>query len=52
MTTVSITGVYRRLVAAGLHFFALASYAAAQTIDVAQRLEGFDAYMAKTLDTC
>jgi CubicO group peptidase (beta-lactamase class C family) len=49
MTTVLITVVYRRLVAAGLLFFALASNAAAQTIDVTQRLEGFDAYMAKTL---
>jgi CubicO group peptidase (beta-lactamase class C family) len=49
MTTVSITVVYRRLVAVGLLFFALASSAAAQAIDVTQRLEGFDAYMAKTL---
>jgi CubicO group peptidase (beta-lactamase class C family) len=49
MATVSITPVYRRLAAAGLLFFALAWSAAAQAIDVTQRLDGFDAYMAKTL---
>ena len=48
MTTVSST--WRRLAAAGLLFFTLAWSAAAQAIDVAQRLDGFDAYMAKTLE--
>jgi CubicO group peptidase (beta-lactamase class C family) len=49
MTTVSITVVRRRLAVAALLFFTLAWSAAAQAIDVTQRLEGFDAYMAKTL---
>ena len=47
--TISITVVYRRLAAAGWLFFALAWSAAGQAIDVTQRLEGLDAYMAKTL---
>jgi CubicO group peptidase (beta-lactamase class C family) len=49
MTTVSFTFVSRRLAPASLLFFALAGSAAAQAINVTQRLEGFDAYMAKTL---
>jgi len=48
MTTVS-TAVVRRLAAASSLFFTLAWSAAAQAIDVTKRLEGFDAYMAKTL---
>ena len=48
MTPVSIA-VCRRLAAVGLLLFTLARSAAAQDINVAQRLEGFDAYMAKTL---
>jgi CubicO group peptidase (beta-lactamase class C family) len=49
MTTFPITILCRRPAAAGLLFFTLAWSAAAQTVDVNQRLEGFDAYMAKTL---
>jgi CubicO group peptidase (beta-lactamase class C family) len=49
MTTFPITVFCRRPSAAGLLFFTLAWSAAAQTVDVNQRLEGFDAYMAKTL---
>ena len=49
MKTVSMTAIRRRLSAAGLLLFTLAWSAAAQGIDVTQRLEGFDAYMAKTL---
>jgi CubicO group peptidase (beta-lactamase class C family) len=49
MTTVSITLVCRRLTAAGLLFFTLAWCATAQGINVTQALDGFDAYMAKTL---
>jgi CubicO group peptidase (beta-lactamase class C family) len=41
--------VCRRLAAAALAFFALAWSAGAQGVDVTKRLEGFDAYMAKTL---
>ena len=41
--------ICRRLAAAGLFLLTLAGSAAAQDINVAQRLEGFDAYMAKTL---
>jgi CubicO group peptidase (beta-lactamase class C family) len=48
MTPISVT-LCRRLGAAGLLFFALAWGAAAEDINVTQRLEGFDAYMAKTL---
>jgi CubicO group peptidase (beta-lactamase class C family) len=49
MAPISITVVCRRLAAAGVLFFALAGSVAAQGIDVAQRIEGFDAYMAKAL---
>jgi CubicO group peptidase (beta-lactamase class C family) len=49
MTNVSITLACRRLAAAGLLFVALAGSAAAQNINVPQALDGFDAYMAKTL---
>ena len=49
MTTISITVVCRRLAAAGLVIFTLAWSAAAQSINVTQALDGFDAYMAKTL---
>jgi CubicO group peptidase (beta-lactamase class C family) len=49
MTPVSITLVCRRLTAAGLLFFTLAWCATAQGINVTQALDGFDAYMAKTL---
>jgi CubicO group peptidase (beta-lactamase class C family) len=48
MTPVSMA-VCRRLATVGLLLFTLARSAAAQDINVAQRLEGFDAYMAKTL---
>jgi len=48
VTPVSIT-LGRRLAAAGLLLFTLTWSAAAQGINVTQRLEGFDAYMAKTL---
>lgn len=48
MIPVSIT-VCRRLAAAGLLLLTFAWSGAAQSINVAQRLEGFDAYMAKTL---
>ena len=49
MTIVSLTVACRRLAAAGLLFFILAWGAAAQSINVTQPLDGFDAYMAKTL---
>jgi len=49
MTEVSITVVCRRLAAGGLLLFTLVWSAAAQNINVTQALEGFDAYMAKTL---
>src|SRR2546421_12313958 len=49
VTTVSITVVRRRLAAAGLVLFTLAWSADAQGINATQALEGFDAYMAKTL---
>ncbi|MBZ5617135.1 MAG: serine hydrolase [Acidobacteriia bacterium] len=49
MTPISNNVVCRRLAAAGLLFFTLDWTAAAQGINVTQRLEGFDAYMAKTL---
>jgi hypothetical protein len=49
MTTFSTNAVYQRTAAAGLLFFALASSGAAQSIDVTQKLDGFDACMAKTL---
>jgi len=47
--TLSTPAMYRRLAAAGLLLFTLAWRAAAQAIDVTQRLDGFDAYMDKTL---
>jgi CubicO group peptidase (beta-lactamase class C family) len=49
MTTIPITSPCRRLLTAGLLLIALAGISTAQTIDVTKRLEGFDAYMAKTL---
>src|SRR5579871_2464134 len=49
MTAVSIIPMRRGLAAAGLFLFALCTITAAQTIDVQHRLDGFDAYMAKTL---
>ena len=49
MATISISVVCRRLAAAGLLFFTLAWSGAGQAIDVTHRLEGLDAYMAKTL---
>jgi CubicO group peptidase (beta-lactamase class C family) len=49
MTVVFFTAVCRRLAAAGLPFFILALGAVAQGINVTQALDGFDAYMAKTL---
>src|ERR1051326_8088737 len=49
MTTISITAIRRRLGAAGLLFAALAWSGAAQNINVTQALDGFDAYMAKTM---
>jgi CubicO group peptidase (beta-lactamase class C family) len=45
----TITLINRRLVASALLFFTLAWTAAAQHVDVTQKLDGFDAYMAKTL---
>jgi CubicO group peptidase (beta-lactamase class C family) len=45
----TITLINRRLVASALLFFTLAWTAAAQPVDVTQKLDGFDAYMAKTL---
>src|SRR5580692_2149137 len=48
MTPVSFA-ICRRLATVGLFLLTLAGSAAAQDINVAQRLEGFDAYMAKTL---
>jgi CubicO group peptidase (beta-lactamase class C family) len=49
MKVVSISATRLRLAAAGLLFFAFGWNAAAQEINVPQRLDGFDAYMAKTL---
>jgi CubicO group peptidase (beta-lactamase class C family) len=49
MTTISVRATSRRLAAASLLFFTLAWSAAPQDINVTQKLEGFDAYMAKTL---
>src|SRR5439155_11041114 len=49
MRTVFIGSVRQRLAAAGLLLFLLVWTASAEVIDVTQRLEGFDAYMAKTL---
>ena len=49
MTTISITVGCRRLAAAGLLICTLAWSAAAQGINATQALEGFDAYMARTL---
>ena len=48
MTTVSVTFVRQCVVAAGL-LVTLARNGAAQAIDAKTRLDGFDAYMAKTL---
>jgi CubicO group peptidase (beta-lactamase class C family) len=47
--TLGPTAVCRRLACTSLLLFALARTAAAQGIDVTQRLQGFDDYMAKTL---
>jgi CubicO group peptidase (beta-lactamase class C family) len=47
--SMTITLINRRLVASALLFFTLAWTAAAQPVDVTQKLDGFDAYMAKTL---
>src|SRR5215472_12584117 len=49
MTTGSITAWGRLVAAAGLLFFTLTGSAAAQAMNVAHALEGFDAYMAKIL---
>ena len=49
MTAVPIRYVRARLAAACSILLALAGSAAAQSIDVTQRLQGFDAYMTKTL---
>src|SRR5271165_6172089 len=49
MKTTSIVMSPRHLAAAGFMLFALVGNAAAQSINVAEKLEGFDAYMAKTL---
>ena len=48
MTPVSVSVTGLRL-AAGLLYFTLVWSAAAQSINVTHQLEGFDAYMAKTL---
>src|SRR5215472_15801103 len=45
----SIRSVGQRFTAIGLLLFALACAATAQAVDVPKGLEGFDAYMAKTL---
>ena len=50
LASISITVVCRRLTVAGVLLFALAGSVAAQGIDVTQRLDGFDAYMAKALE--
>src|SRR5271165_3748800 len=49
MKTTSIVMSPRHLAAAGFMLFALVGNAAAQSINVAEKLEGFDAYMAKTV---
>jgi CubicO group peptidase (beta-lactamase class C family) len=49
MTCLSIALICRRLAVAGCMLSTLSVYAAAADIDVAKRLEGLDAYMAKTL---
>ncbi len=49
MRSMSFTAVCRRLAAASSLFCILSPNIAAQAINVTQRLEGFDAYMAKTL---
>src|SRR6204780_935095 len=49
MKGVSTTTIRRRLAAAGWILCTLAWSCAAQGIDITKRLEGFDAYMAKTL---
>jgi hypothetical protein len=46
MPTIPVGAMHRRLIA-GVLFFALACIAPAQAIDIAQRLDGFDAYVAK-----
>jgi CubicO group peptidase (beta-lactamase class C family) len=48
MPSILFTGAHRRL-AAGFLFLVLARVAPAQAIDVTQRLDGFDAYMARVL---
>jgi CubicO group peptidase (beta-lactamase class C family) len=49
MTTVSVVLKRQWLAVAGLLFFTLEWAAAAPAIDVTRRLEGFDAYVSKTL---
>ena len=49
MKAVSMIAIRPRLAAAGLLLFTFGWSSAAQGISVAQRLDGFDAYMAKTL---
>jgi CubicO group peptidase (beta-lactamase class C family) len=49
MTTAPIAAWCRRFAAAALLFFTFVCTAVPQSIDVAQKLDGFDAYMAKTL---
>jgi CubicO group peptidase (beta-lactamase class C family) len=49
MTPISITAVCGRPAVVGLLLVSLAGIAVAQEINVTDRLEGFDAYMAKTL---
>ena len=48
MTAISKNSVSRRL-ASALLFFTLAWSADGQSVDLTQKLAGFDAYMAKTL---
>jgi CubicO group peptidase (beta-lactamase class C family) len=48
MASTSVTLLGQRAVIA-LVYFALASVTAAQPVDITKKLEGFDAYMAKTL---
>ena len=49
MTTLSLSHMCQRLAVVSLFFFAIVWRSGAQSIDVTQRLDGFDAYMAKTL---
>lgn len=49
MTTAPIAALCRRFAGAALLFFTFAWTAVPQSVDVTRKLDGFDAYMAKTL---